>query len=279
MSLAALTVHQALRQARAQGVERLDTQLLLCAALQQSRTWLLAHDTDPLSPEQQARFEGWLERRVAGEPLAYILGDKEFFGLTLSVSPDVLIPRPDTETLVDWALSLIPDSHPDRPFTVLDLGTGSGAIALAIQHQRPQAQVSAVDASEAALRVAQANARQLNLPVRFHHGSWLAPVAGQRFDLIVSNPPYIAEGDPHLAALGHEPRQALTAGPDGLDDLRAIILAAPTHLNPGGWLLLEHGYDQSVAVSQLLRDSAFANVSTRFDLGGQPRCTGGCFQT
>lgn len=279
MNLGPLTVHRALQQARAQGVDRLDAQLLMCAAVQQSRTWLLAHDTDPLPPEQQARFEGWLERRAAGEPLAYILGDKEFFGLKLAVSPDVLIPRPDTETLVDWALSLIPQSGSGHPFTVLDLGTGSGAIALAIQHRRPRAQVSAVDASEAALRVAQANARQLNLPVSFHHGSWLAPVAGQRFDLIVSNPPYIAEGDPHLAALGHEPCQALTAGPDGLDDLRTIISAAPSHLNPGGWLLLEHGYDQSVAVTQLLLGGAFTKVSTRFDLGGQPRCTGGCFQT
>jgi len=267
-----LTVAQALQQARQQGVDRLDAQLLLCDAVQQGRTWLLAHDSDALSAAQQARFLDGLQRRAAGEPLAYILGDKAFFGLTLAVSPDVLIPRPDTETLVEWALELIPAQ---TATTVLDLGTGSGAIALAIQHQRPQARVTAVDASEAALRMAQGNAQRLSLPVEFRLGSWLTPVSGQHFDLIVSNPPYIAEGDPHMAALGFEPKQALTAGPDGLDDLRHIIAAAPAHLVPGGWLLLEHGYDQAVAVAQLLRDHGFSDVSTRFDLGGQARCTGG----
>ncbi len=267
-----LTVAQAMQHARQQGVDRLDAQLLLCDAVQQGHAWLLAHGSDELSPPQQSRFLNGLARRTTGEPLAYILGDKAFFGLTLAVSPDVLIPRPDTETLVEWALELIPEQ---AATTVLDLGTGSGAIALAIQHHRPQAKVSAVDASEAALRMAQANAQSLNLPVEFRHGSWLTPVAGQRFDLIVSNPPYIAEGDPHMAALGFEPRQALTAGPDGLDDLRQIITTAPEHLQPGGWLLLEHGYDQPVAVAQLLAERGFSNVSTRFDLGGQPRCTGG----
>ncbi|MGQ0599264.1 peptide chain release factor N(5)-glutamine methyltransferase [Aquabacterium sp.] len=267
-----LTVAQAMQHARQQGVDRLDAQLLLCEALQQSHAWLLAHGSDLLPPAQQNRFLSGLARRTTGEPLAYILGDKAFFGLTLAVSPDVLIPRPDTETLVEWALELIPEQSAT---TVLDLGTGSGAIALAIQHQRPRAQVTAVDASEAALRVAQANAQQLQLPVAFRHGSWLTPVAGERFDLIVSNPPYIAEGDPHMAALGFEPKQALTAGADGLDDLRQIIAAAPAHLHAGGWLLLEHGYDQPVAVAQLLTERGFSNVSTRFDLGGQPRCTGG----
>lgn len=267
-----LTVAQAMQHARQQGVDRLDAQLLLCEAVQQSHAWLLAHGSETLPPAQQTRFLDGLARRATGEPLAYILGDKAFFGLTLTVSPDVLIPRPDTETLVEWALELIPAQ---TATTVLDLGTGSGAIALAIQHQRPQAQVTAVDASEAALRMAQANAQRLNLPVEFRHGSWLAPVAGRRFELIVSNPPYIAEGDPHMAALGFEPRQALTAGPDGLDDLRQIIAAAPAHLQPGGWLLLEHGYDQPVAVAQLLTERGFSNVSARFDLGGQRRCTGG----
>ncbi len=267
-----LTADQAMQHARQRGVDRLDAQLLLCDAVQQSHAWLLAHGSDELSPVQQSRFLGGLARRASGEPLAYILGDKAFFGLTLAVSPDVLIPRPDTETLVEWALELIPEQ---KAASVLDLGTGSGAIALAIQHNRPQAQVTAVDASEAALRVAKANAQSLNLPVKFHHGSWLTPVAGQHFDLIVSNPPYIAEGDPHMAALGFEPKQALTAGPDGLDDLRQIIATAPAHLQPGGWLLLEHGYDQPVAVAQLLTERGFSNVSTRFDLGGQPRCTGG----
>ncbi|HEX5355950.1 MAG TPA: peptide chain release factor N(5)-glutamine methyltransferase [Aquabacterium sp.] len=267
-----LTIAQAQQHARQLGVDRLDAQLLLCEALQQGRAWLLAHDTDTLTPPQQTRYLSELQRRAAGEPLAYIVGEKEFFGLTLQVSRDVLVPRPDTETLVEWALSLIPDQ---TATTVLDLGTGSGAIALAIQHARPKAQVTAVDASEPALQIAQNNARVWSLPVRFRLGSWLAPVAGERFDLIVSNPPYIAEGDPHMAALGFEPKQALTSGPDGLEDLRQIIATAPANLQPGGWLLLEHGYDQAVAVAQLLRDHGFSNVSTRFDLGGQARCTGG----
>jgi release factor glutamine methyltransferase len=272
MPPAALTVQQALQQARAQGLDRLDAQLLLGAAVQQSRAWLLAHDTDLLAADQQALFEAWLQRRAAGEPLAYILGGKEFFGLPLAVSPDVLIPRPDTETLVDWALELLPDAGAPA---VLDLGTGSGAIALAIQHRRARAQVTAVDASAAALALAQANARKLGLPVRFEHGDWFAPVAGRRFDLVVSNPPYIPEDDPHMAALGFEPRQALTSGPDGLDDIRKIAEHAPVHLVTNGWLLLEHGFDQPVAVAQLLRERGFSNVSTRFDLGAQPRCTGG----
>lgn len=266
------TVAQALQAARSAGLDRLDAQLLVCEAVGQRRTWLLAHDDATLTPAQQARLRDTLARRAQGEPLAYIVGHKEFYGLSLKVNPDVLIPRPDTETLVEWALSLLPEHAPAR---VLDLGTGSGAIALALAHARPQAQVTAVDASVGALRTAQANAQALSLPVRFLQGSWLAPVAGECFDLIVSNPPYIAEGDPHMAALGHEPVSALTAGPDGLDDLRQIIAQAPAHLAPGGWLLLEHGYDQAVAVTQLLHENGFADVSTRFDLGGQPRCTGG----
>jgi release factor glutamine methyltransferase len=285
---ATLTVAQAIQHARQQGLDRLDAQLLLGATLQQSPTWLLAHDDAALNPAQQVQWLNWLHRRASGEPVAYILGDQEFFGLTLAVTPDVLIPRPDTETLVDWALEVLATDFPPAPWptksdaplaarrpTVLDLGTGSGAIALALQHRRPDAHVTAVDASAAALQVARANAARLKLPVRFLTGNWLAPVGHARFDLILSNPPYIAEGDPHLAALAHEPKQALTAGPDGLNDLRHIITEARQHLAPGAWLLLEHGHDQAVAVSQLLANQAFVNVSTRFDLGGQPRCTGG----
>ena len=272
-----------MQYARQQGIDRLDAQILLSTVLNKPHSWLIAHNSDLLTAHDQTLFLDWLQRRIAGEPVAYILGDKAFFGLTLAVSPDVLIPRPDTETLVEWALDVLNAAHPiapangnqTHPARVLDLGTGSGAIALAIQHQRPDAQVTAVDASEAALRVAQSNATKLNLPVRFIQGNWLAPVTGERFELIVSNPPYIAEGDPHMAALSHEPRQALTSGADGLDDIRQIIAAAPDHLAPGGWLLLEHGYNQPVAVSQLLSGQGFINVSTRFDLGGQPRCTGG----
>lgn len=269
----ALTVSGALSQARELGVDRLDAQWLLCALLVRPRSWLLAHDTDALPPEVADRFGTLVQRRAAGEPLAYVLGEKEFFGLTLSVSPEVLVPRPDTETLVEWALTLIPEAA--QGFRVLDLGTGSGAIALALQHARPQAEVCAVDASPTALAVAQANAQRLALPVQFALGSWFEPVADERFDLIVSNPPYIAEGDPHLPALRFEPRSALTAGADGLDDLRQIVAAAPPHLLPGGWLLLEHGYDQHEAVQALLRQQGFVDVGTLRDLGGQPRCTGG----
>jgi release factor glutamine methyltransferase len=286
MSPAPLTISQARQHARQRGLDRLDAQLIVCAVLDQTHAWLLAHDRDTLAPTDQARIEDWVQRRAQGEPLAYILGDKEFFGLTLAVSPQVLIPRPDTETLVEWALDLLhgttgpaapnalQSSRQAAPTRVLDLGTGSGAIALAIAHACPQAQLTAVDASEGALLVAQSNARRLDLNLRFVHGNWLQPLAGERFELIVSNPPYIAEGDPHLAALGHEPISALTAGPDGLDDIRTIIQQAPAHLTPGGWLLFEHGWDQAVAVAQLLANQGFANVSTRFDLGGQPRCTG-----
>lgn len=245
--------------------------MLLSTVLQQGHSWLLGHDQDRLAAKEQARFLTWLQRRAQGEPVAYIVGDKEFFGLTLSVSPDVLIPRPDTETLVEWAIELLTPASKQ----VLDLGTGSGAIALAIQHQCPHAKVTAIDASAPALATAQANAQRHQLDVRFVLGDWLTPVAGQRFDLIVSNPPYIAEHDPHLAALKHEPRQALTSGADGLDDIRHIVMQAPAHLQTGGWLLLEHGYDQAVAVTQLLSQHGFGHVSTRFDLGGQPRCTGG----
>ncbi|MEN9453225.1 MAG: hypothetical protein RLZZ369_2284 [Pseudomonadota bacterium] len=272
MSDSALTVAQALHAARAAGVDRLDANMMLMALLKQGRSWLLAHDQDALPASIIQTFEHWVTRRAQGEPLAYLLGDKEFFGLNLAVNPDVLIPRPDTEILVEWALDLVP---PDQAWRVLDLGTGSGAIALAIQHQRPQATVVAVDASAGALTTAQNNAQQLQLPVQFLLGSWLAPVEGQVFDLIVSNPPYIAEGDEHLAALTHEPITALTAGPDGLDDIRQIIRDAKSNLKPGGWLLLEHGYDQAEAVSHLLTQAGYTQVQTRKDLGEQNRCTGG----
>lgn len=272
MSDRALTVAQALHTARVAGVDRLDANMMLMALLKQGRSWLLAHDQDRLPASIIQTFEQWVTRRSQGEPLAYLLGDKEFFGLNLAVNPNVLIPRPDTEILVEWALDLIPA---DQSWRVLDLGTGSGAIALAIQNQRPQAEVVAVDASAGALATAQHNAQQLKLPVQFLLGSWLAPVQGQAFDLIVSNPPYIAEGDDHLAALTHEPITALTAGPDGLNDIRQIIRDAKSNLKPGGWLLLEHGYDQAQAVSQLLAQAGYAQVQTRKDLGDQNRCTGG----
>lgn len=267
------TVAQALQHALAAGLERLDAQLIVCGVLGRSRTWLLAHDTDALTATDAQRITELVARRAAGEPLAYLQGDKGFFGLNLRVTPDVLIPRPDTETLVNWALDLLPL---DRPCRVADLGTGSGAIALAIASQRPLAEVTAVDVSPAALAVAQGNAQALGLGrVRFAAGSWLTPLAGQRFDLVVSNPPYIAEGDPHLPALRFEPITALTAGPDGLADLRQIIANAGGHIHGNGHLLLEHGFDQADAVARLLRDAGFNDVSTHFDFGGQARCTGG----
>jgi len=267
------TVAEALQQARAAGLDRLDAQLIVCTVLGVPRSWVLAHDADPLPAEHLGRLLDWLRRRAAGEPFAYLQGGKEFFGLLLRVTPDTLVPRPDTETLVQWALELLP---PDQPRTVADLGTGSGAIALAIASQRPHAQVTAVDFSAGALNVALGNAKRHGLGnVQGLQGSWFEPLAGQRFDLVVSNPPYIAEDDPHLAALHHEPRTALTAGTDGLDDLRRITDQAPAHLSPGGWLLLEHGHDQATQVQQLLQAAGFTEVGTRFDLGGNPRCTGG----
>jgi release factor glutamine methyltransferase len=266
---------RALAGACSAGIDRLDAQLLLLHALDKSaaeRAWLVAHDQDALPAVAAARFTALCARRAQGEPLAYLLGRQEFFGLTLAVDARVLIPRPDTETLVNWALTLLPVAPSSAK--VLDLGTGSGAVALALKHARPHSAVLAIDACEQALCVARANALSLGLEVTMTSSCWLESVSGV-FDLIVSNPPYVREGDPHLAALGHEPLQALTAGADGLDDLRQIIAQAPAHLADGGWLLLEHGYDQADAVSLLLREGGFEAVSSRPDLAGILRCTGG----
>lgn len=277
-SSAPCTVAQALAHALGDGLARIDAQMLLLHVLGRpagDRAWLLTHDTDALAPDAHTRFAQLCQRRTAGEPVAYLTGSKEFYGLTLAVDARVLDPRPDTETLVDWALDVLSPLPAPR---VLDLGTGSGAIALALQQQRPTAQVTAVDASADALQVAQANATRLQLPVQFLHGHWLQGVTGT-FDAIVSNPPYIASADPHLAALTHEPLQALASGGDGLDDLRAIVAQSPDHLAPGGWLLLEHGWDQAEAVQALLRQSGFSQVQSRNDLAGVPRCTGGVWVT
>jgi len=268
-----MTLGESLRRAQALGLDRLDAQLLHLMALgrsPQERAWLLAHDTDPLESAAQARLEPWLHRRAAGEPMAYICGHKEFFGLSLQIDARVLDPRPDTETLVDWALALMPVQG---PCCALDLGTGSGAIALALQAHRPQAQVSAVDVSLPALAVAQANAQRLQLPVRLLHSHWFEGVQGC-FDLIVSNPPYIRADDPHLPHLQHEPRQALVSGADGLDAIRTIVGQAPAHLHEAGWLLLEHGWDQAPAVRALLTQAGWRQVQSRQDLAGIERCTG-----
>ena len=272
------TLAQALHQAHTLGLARIDAQLLLLHTLGRpdaGRAWLLAHDTDALDDALQAQFIALCQRRAAGEPVAYLTGRKEFYGLPLHIDARVLDPRPDTETLVDWALEVLAPLPAPR---VVDLGTGSGAIALALQSQRPTAQVWAVDASSDALAVAEANATRLGLPVRFEQGNWLAPMEGASFDAIVSNPPYIASADPHLAALTHEPLQALASGADGLEDIRAIALQAPRHLAPGGWLLLEHGYDQAEAVRALLTAAGFSGVESRRDLAGVERCTGGCWR-
>lgn len=268
-----MQIQQALSAAcSALGLERLDAQLLLLHALgrpQNDRAWLLAHDSDALEAETEMRYIHLTRRRAAGTPLAYLTGQREFYGLTLQVDARVLDPRSDTETLVDWALEHLPPQG-----SVVDLGTGSGAIALALKSQRPEALVGAVDASAEALAVARANAERLQLPVHFVQGHWLSGVRGP-FDLIVSNPPYIAEDDPHLEHLGHEPRMALSSGADGLDALRTIIAQAPAHLQPGGWLLLEHGWQQAEAVRALLTQTGFAQVQSRRDLAGIERCSGG----
>ncbi|MBS0292524.1 MAG: peptide chain release factor N(5)-glutamine methyltransferase [Proteobacteria bacterium] len=268
------TLAQALAQAQATGLARIDAQMLLLHVLGRStrdRAWLLTHDADTLTADALARWQALCARRAAGEPVAYLTGHKEFFGLALQVDARVLDPRPDTETLVEWALELLTPRPAPR---VADLGTGSGAIALALQQQRPDAQVLAVDASADALAVARANAQRLGLAVQCVHGDWLAGLAGP-FDIIVSNPPYIPAQDPHLAALTHEPLSALASGADGLDDIRTIVAQAPALLAPGGWLLLEHGWDQAPAVQTLLRAAGFAQVQGRNDLAGIARCSGG----
>jgi release factor glutamine methyltransferase len=277
-----VTPDQAIRFASALGLERLDAQLLLLHALGRGateRAWLLAHGSDALTPEVQAEFEGLARRRRTGEPLAYITGTKAFYGLDLQVDARVLDPRADTETLVDWALEVMDAQAPSaNPPALIDLGTGSGAIALALKYNRPQWQVHALDFSTHALQVARANAEHLQLPVIFHQCAWLSGVDGA-FDAIVSNPPYVAAHDPHLAALHHEPLQALVSGADGLDDLRTIIAQAPQRLKPGGWLLLEHGYDQAHAVRDLLQSEGFTQVQSRRDLSGIERCSGGCWRS
>ena len=260
-----MTIEQALRTA---AVDAREARLLLAAASGFSEASVVAYPERSLTEETEARFRGYVERRSQGEPVAYILGRKEFYGLELAVNPAVLIPRPETELLVELSL--------ERGFSsVADLGTGCGAIALALKRNRPQARVLAVESSAAALVVAKRNAVRLNLEVEFIHGRWLAPLAGERFDLIVSNPPYVAEGDPHLAELAFEPASALVSGPDGLSAIREIVADAPSHLARGGWLMLEHGIGQDVTVRSLFAQNGLEEVRTWPDLAGIPRATGG----
>ena len=267
-----MNTNQALQYARSLDIDLLEAQTLLLHVLQRpvhDRAWLLLNDTLALTHEQQTRFTSGLEQLLNNVPLAYLTGVQAFHGLDLQVTPDVLVPRADTETLVDWALSLGLDQA-----SVLDLGTGSGAVALALKHKRPSWTVHAVDQSAKALAVAQANAHRLQLEVVFTQSDWFSRVQAN-FDLIVANPPYIAQGDPHLPGLSHEPRSALVSGPQGLNDLQAIIAQAPSYLKPQGWLLLEHGYDQAAAVCELLRQNGFIQVQSRNDLAGIARCSGG----
>jgi release factor glutamine methyltransferase len=271
-----LLISQALTVARDRRVDRLDAQLLLSHLLQKPREWLLAHDDQALGESDIATFQALVWRRSRGEPLAYLVGHREFCGLGLHVTPQVLVPRPETEGLVMWGLERLANAP---AATVVDLGTGSGAIALALKRCAPAARVSASDVSEAALQVARGNARQHGLEIEFAIGDWWAPWVGRRFGLAVSNPPYIAGADPHLAALAHEPMAALTPGGDGLDALRKVIAAAPAHLLPGAWLLLEHGHDQAGAVCGLLSDAGFTAPQTRSDLAGLPRCSGAVWRS
>lgn len=278
-----LSIAQALQQAQLQGLARIDAQLLMLHVLQRpdsQRAWLLAHDDELLTPAQTQHWCELTQRRQAGEPIAYLRGYHDFYGLRLQVDNRVLDPRPDTETLVDWALELIPAN---APYQVLDMGTGSGAIALAIANNRPQAHVATTDASPDALAVARSNAQQLGLNVQFyqsqpeqHGGTWWESVpTTHQWDVVVSNPPYIVDHDPHLANLQHEPSMALTSGSDGLNAIRWIVAGAPSHLKTGAWLLLEHGYHQAEQVQALLQAQGFSQVQTRQDLAGVNRCTGG----
>jgi release factor glutamine methyltransferase len=272
---------------------RIEVQCLLQKALGVSRAYLFAHPERVLSDSETTSYQALFQRRLGGEPIAYILGEREFFGLKFKVSPDTLIPRPETELLVELALTRIPSKTsallpPPRgegwgegDFRVLDLGTGSGAIALAIAHQRPNAKVWACDASAPALAVARENAQHLDITnAQFVQSDWFAAFNGQRFDIIVSNPPYIAASDQHLSKgdVRFEPISALASGADGLDDIRSIVAQAGAYLHPNAWLLIEHGYDQAAQVRELLLRSSFTEVFSEKDLAGIERCSGGQFK-
>jgi release factor glutamine methyltransferase len=264
-----VNIGEVLEEARA-SVPLREARLLLCHVLNVSHAALEAHPERKVSPGETAIFRDLTARRGTGEPVAYLIGHREFYGLDCQVTPDVLIPREETELLVDIAV--------EKPAQrILDLGTGSGCLAIAVAKQLPQARVTAVDVSAAALAVARENAARHGVAVRFLQGDWFAPLAGERFDLILANPPYVAEADPHLAQgdVRFEPRGALAAGPEGLDDIRRIVAEAPAHLVPGGRLWFEHGYDQAPAVADLLAAAGFVEIEQRPDLAGILRVSGG----
>ena len=265
------TIAQLLAQS---GLPLLEARMLAERVLGKPRAWLIAHADEAPEPGAERAYAELVARRRRGEPVAYILGEREFHGLEFGVTPAVLIPRPETELLVDLALARIARHRAPR---VLDLGTGSGAIAVTLAKQRPDAHITAVDADYAALSVARANASRHGVSVRFFCGDWFAPVAAERFDLIVSNPPYVASADAHLALgdVRFEPKRALCGGADGLDCIRAIVAAAPAHLIAGAWLLLEHGHDQAAACRALLLGCGLAAVQSWPDLAGIARASGG----
>ena len=257
-------------------LDPLENRILLCEATGLTRVQLITQGDRALTPDEASRLDDLVARRLRGEPIAYIVGRREFFGLDFQVGPAVLIPRPDTELIVELSLERLPDNAP----RLLDMGTGSGAIAVAVAHTRPDADVTALDVSPDALAVAQANAAANGARVRFLESSWFdALAAGETFDVIASNPPYIAAGDEHLVQgdLRFEPVGALTDHADGLSALRSIIQGSARHLAPGGWLLLEHGYDQAAAVRALLADAGFTDVQSWRDLAGIERVSGGRF--
>ncbi len=274
-----MTIFEALQHAMARlpgESPKLDAEVLLGFVLGQSRTYLYTWPERELTASQQSQLNELVMQRAQGVPVAYLVGKREFWSLPLQVNEHTLIPRPETELLVEQALERLPQAG-----RVLDLGTGTGAIALALASERPDAEVWAVDASQEALQVARANTDQLELSVRLIHSDWFAELGGQQFHLIVSNPPYIAEADPHLEQgdVRFEPLSALASGADGLADIRRIIGQAPGHLHPGGWLLFEHGYDQGNAVRELLRGAGFSAVETVQDYGGRDRVTLGQWGT
>ena len=273
--LAELCAAAARRLIGVSATPRLDAEVLLAAALNCPRSILYAWPERIPEPELAERFAAWLERRLNGEPVAYLTGRREFWSLELEVTPDTLIPRPETELLVELALERLPA---DQVVVIADLGTGSGAIALALAVERPRARIVAIDQSPAALAVARRNTERLQIAnVEFRPGDWCAPLAGEFFDLIVANPPYVAAADPRWRQgdLRFEPPAALISGPDGLDALRIIIAQTPAVLKPGGWLLLEHGYDQGEAVPGLLRECGFNEVADHQDTAGLSRVSRG----
>jgi release factor glutamine methyltransferase len=257
-----------------------ETAMLLEHVLQMSRASIAAHPERLLDTPQEHLARAWIQRRVVGEPMAYILGEREFYGVKLIVTPDVLIPRPETETLVEQALARLSKQYAPNTARVLDLGTGSGAIAISLAEQRPTLDIVATDISAKALSVAKENAKRLGVQISFIESDWFAALENERFDLIVSNPPYVAHGDPHLSQgdLRFEPITALTdnePNQGGLACIRRIIKNAPKHLNGEGWLLFEHGYDQANACRELLAARGFVELMCTHDLAGIPRVSGG----